>query len=803
MKFADFFKQATRLPNGLPPFPFQERLASQPWPNLLDVPTGMGKTAAVVLAWVWKRRILKDPATPRRLVWCLPMRVLVEQVQREIVCWLENLDLAGDPDEGKVSVHVLMGGADDLKSWAQHPEEDAIVIGTQDMLLSRALMRGYGMSRYQWPVHFALLHNDALWVLDEVQLMGAGLATTAQLEAFRRAFGSARDSRTLWVSATLNRDWLGTVDMRPHLTDLQCETLTDEECNLPQVTQRINAKKSLESTRSRLALNTIKNYIAELAQEILAVHLPNTTTLVILNRVDRAQQLYRQIANSLKKNAGDDAAPGILLLHARFRPAERRGIETRLHETPPKAGRIVVATQAIEAGVDITSRTLFTELAPWSSMVQRFGRCNRYGEANESADARVFWIDVASDGDLSAPYDGDELDSARVKLMNSDSAAAADLPKADEAAPLWPVIRRRDFLDLFNTDPDLSGFDVDISDYIRDADKPPLAVFWRDFERDPGHTQPPPSREELCPISITQAQELKKQDKWSWDSLASRWIKFASPLRPGITLLLRASDGGYDPKLGFTTKSRKPVVPIPPIDQPSIESYSEDWRSTAQHPVELAHHLADVANTAHALCERLDESSPAIVRAAAWHDVGKAHWVFQTTLTACEEMARRKDGLWAKSTCLPGQHTRPYFRHELASMLAWLETHGAESNANLVAYLIAAHHGKVRMSLRAMPDEQEAPDGRRYARGIWENDILPAFTFAKERLPATALRLEIMELGEGAQGPSWTTRTHLLLEEHGPFRLAWMESLVRIADWRASQNAPQADGVTNYTGDQP
>jgi CRISPR-associated endonuclease/helicase Cas3 len=92
-------------------------------------------------------------------------------------------------------------------TWADCPEEDAILIGTQDMLLSRALMRGYGMSRYQWPVHFAWLHNDALWVFDEVQLMGPGLKTSAQLEAFRRKIGSSSRSRSLWVSATLKRDW--------------------------------------------------------------------------------------------------------------------------------------------------------------------------------------------------------------------------------------------------------------------------------------------------------------------------------------------------------------------------------------------------------------------------------------------------------------------------------------------------------------------------------------------------------------------------------------------------------------------
>jgi CRISPR-associated endonuclease/helicase Cas3 len=65
------------------------------------------------------------------------------------------------------------------------------------MLLSRALMRGYGMSRFGWPIDFGLLHTDALWVFDEVQLMSAGLTTSAQLDAFRRvrSGGAARHWR--------------------------------------------------------------------------------------------------------------------------------------------------------------------------------------------------------------------------------------------------------------------------------------------------------------------------------------------------------------------------------------------------------------------------------------------------------------------------------------------------------------------------------------------------------------------------------------------------------------------------------
>jgi CRISPR-associated endonuclease/helicase Cas3 len=72
-------------------------------------------------------------------------------------------------------------GGEDASDWDTNPEHDAVIIGRQDMLLSRAMNRGFGMSRYRWPVHFGLLNNDCLWVLDETQLMGVGLTTSAQL----------------------------------------------------------------------------------------------------------------------------------------------------------------------------------------------------------------------------------------------------------------------------------------------------------------------------------------------------------------------------------------------------------------------------------------------------------------------------------------------------------------------------------------------------------------------------------------------------------------------------------------------
>lgn len=781
MKFKDFFQKATSLPGE--PYPYQSRLAGEPWPELLNVPTGMGKTAAVTLAWVYKRGIKHDPDTPRRLIWCLPMRVLVEQTQSSIETWLANLGLLGEAGEqGKISVHVLMGGSEAIQKaqWAEHPENDMIIIGTQDMLLSRALMRGYGMSRYQWPIHFALLHNDALWVFDEVQLMGAGIATSTQLEAFRRTFTTSPGSRSLWLSATLNPDWLATVDLKPHVPAFSDLNIGDMDRQ--QAGDRIDARKTVEKaafTLDKSAGNKkgLDDYLNTLCDAVLERHNATAQTLVIVNRVERAQGLFRLIRE--RRPESND-----LLIHARFRAEERENKNRCLMEEFD-ADRIIVATQAIEAGVDISSRVLFTELAPWSSLVQRFGRCNRYGEYNARGGADIIWIDIEEDADL-LPYKDEELNNARDKVSCVSSASPGELPPTDNQRPLTSVLRRKDLLELFNTEPDLSGYDIDVSDYIRDSGLPGLQVFWREFD-DPNQaqTQSAPDRRELCPISMGQARELHKHGTWRWDSLAERWTKLDRQPRPGMTLLLRAQDGGYDPQIGFDLgRDKSPVEVIAPEIEATQEVYNEDWRSQQPIAVKLPDHLAHVAEQARQLCEAVDESEKqdTVIRVGRWHDLGKAHIVFDATMHGCDQAP---EGYLAKSPCR-GRHGRKYFRHELASMLAWLEQHDGEDDADLIAYLILAHHGKIRMSLRAMPQEEAGEDILRFARGIWEGDTLPALDFDGEHSDETKLRLALMELGEGEQGRSWTERVQTLLSEHGPFRLAWLETLVRLADWRAS-----------------
>ena len=232
MKFQDFFYLAT----GSAPYPYQVRLAEgSSFPTLLKAPTGSGKTEAAVLAWLWRWQEHAEESirrkTPRRLVYCLPMRTLVEQTVGRVEGWISNLGL-----ESQVGVVALMGG-EPRTQWYLHPEKPFIVVGTQDMLLSRALNRGYGSSPSMWPVEYGLLNNDSLWIMDEVQLMANGLPTSTQLAGLRQKLQTFGPTGSLWMSATVQPGWLATID-HPAPLDSQVSGLDQDDLANPGLGKR-------------------------------------------------------------------------------------------------------------------------------------------------------------------------------------------------------------------------------------------------------------------------------------------------------------------------------------------------------------------------------------------------------------------------------------------------------------------------------------------------------------------------------------------------------------------------------------
>src|SRR5262249_55402984 len=144
---------------------------------------------------------------------------------------------------------------------------------------------------------------------------------------------------------------------------------------------------------------------------------------------------------------------------------ERERLMNAVTEHP--SNRIVVSTQVVEAGIDLNASVMITEAAPWPSLVQRAGRCNRTGRVR---DAELWWIPPKNP----APYPQADIDATVAELRSLDEQVRTGEDLLERRVFFTEeqvaVLRRPDFIALFDTSPDLGGNDVDVAQYVRDAE---------------------------------------------------------------------------------------------------------------------------------------------------------------------------------------------------------------------------------------------------------------------------------------------------------------------------------------------
>lgn len=709
MQYTDWFK----ILSGFAPHPWQTKLAAKAAATnrLIRIPTGMGKTLGVIGAWLWHRAKNNKPDWPRRLVWCLPMRVLVEQTEAEAKSALENFALLWKPEEehtGKVGLHILMGGAD-AGDWALYPEENAVLIGTQDMLLSRAMNRGYASPRARWPMEFGLLNQDCLWVMDEVQLMDVGLATSAQLQAFRDSQAAkcenVRPCKTWWMSATLQNEWL----KKSPDTKLIAEEAESGEIRIPG-----EERSGLlwDGVARQLRVESLQNtkQLAEIVAKEHAAISPDESrlTLVVLNTVNRALEMAKELR---RLKASED----IRLIHSRFRPQERKTWTDFLNRAACESckDRIIVSTQVIEAGVDISARLLITELAPWPSLVQRFGRSARWG-----GNASVIVADLNLPEKKTAPYQYSELQAAKTALeLLADASPAAledfEAEHKEQLAALYPyepthLIVESELNELFDTTPDLSGADIDISRFIRSGQERDCQIFWEDVKEgvEPLETIRP-TRDALCSAPFLDVREWlfpknkpnSKKRAWVWDWLDGKWrVAKTTDIWPGQTVLVASAFGGYDPESGWSKESKASVEPVgqPEASRDITADDAQDQEALSENNwCTIATHGARVGARAEEIIASMAPDFKAIFNLAGrLHDIGKAHPAFQACLTEDnhrKDWAKAPNNVWKKGRALYSLSNdmggrRAGFRHELAGALALfgvLKRHAPEHPALL------------------------------------------------------------------------------------------------------------------------
>ncbi|MBX3212576.1 MAG: type I-U CRISPR-associated helicase/endonuclease Cas3 [Labilithrix sp.] len=391
----DRLRRALGLPDDATPFPWQQRLLAHllrgELPRALDIPTGLGKTSVMAI-WLVARSL--GAPVPCRLVYVVDRRAVVDQATtvalelRELVDDMSVLK-EGLGLSGSLPISTLRGQHLDNRQWLEDPSRPAIVIGTVDMIGSRLLFEGYGVSWKMRPYHAGFLGADSLLVLDEAHLVPPfERLLEAIASAAERGLGPAPDVRA-WIPPLRLLSLSATGQ-----SGNTALSLTEADGLHPVVKQRIHADKALD-VRPAVPKGELAVRLAEEAH--LLAHAAATPTRIVIfcDTRDDATKVERHLRKLFGK-----AQPELELFVGGRRAHERELLAGWLESRgflagggPPAKTALLVATSAAEVGVDLDTDAAVADVVAWERMVQRLGRVNRRGDTA----ARVVLVPVAGD----------------------------------------------------------------------------------------------------------------------------------------------------------------------------------------------------------------------------------------------------------------------------------------------------------------------------------------------------------------------------------------------------------------------
>ena len=232
---------------------------------------------------------------------------------------------------------------------------------------------------------------------------------------------------------------------------------------------------------------------------------------------------------------------------------------------------------------------------------------------------------------------------------------------------------------------------------------------------------------------------------------------------------------------------------LPGAAEPDLFADDDDLLSAIGGEVTLERHSVSVERTLEKLAGRClaGEFLDPLRHAAYWHDVGKLDDRFQLVLRQGDEIASGLGEPLAKSAFVPASPARRKairtaaglpkgFRHEMLS-LQLAERHAAppipEQDTDLFLHLVASHHGHARPFAPVVPDpEPPAISGRHDDIGITMSAAERAESVPPHRL------------GSGVTDRFWR-----LTRQYGWWGLAYLEAILRLADWYGSEYVTNED----------
>jgi len=843
------FDQAFAALTGTPPFPWQRALyelfIAGKIPKACNLPTGLGKTS--VLA-IWLIALTAHPEKmPRRLVYVVNRRTVVDQTTDEItsirarltgeygpphiVLWQLRKKLQSTLDAfspSPLAISTLRGQFADNREWSTDPSLPAIICGTVDMIGSRLLFSGYGVGFKGKPLHAGFLGQDVLLVHDEAHLEPAFQELLIAIEKEQVRCSEFGKFRVMELTATSRGD--GDVFK-----------LTPEDGLNPTVRERIRAKKTINLRENK----DEKKLAEEIADAALELKETKAAILVFVRKVDDVDKItkklpkgsFEQLTGTIRGKERDALIEKPIF--KRFLPNAEKKDETVY----------LVCTSAGEVGVNISADHLVCDLSTFESMAQRFGRVNRFGKSTDTQIRVVYPATFGKDGTIEPIDERRQKTLALLQQLDGDGSpmALGDLPADARLAAFAPppiILPTSDILfdawalttirDKLPGRPPVEPYLHGISSW----EPPETYIAWREevgaitddllkqyTPTDLLEDYPLKPHELLRDNSARVFDRLKKLKTkpetpvWIVSDRDSVDVSTLGKIQEGdkealyhVTLLLPPEAGGLSPQgmldptsdeatdvadEWYADKERKvklrirewgddvepptgmrrsrPIIDVKPDTEEEDGEVKRYWhwfevarasaegKATANEPYELQPHLDDARDVATGIVDRLKLAEPlrtAVIVAAMYHDLGKDRTLWQRSignLDPSKTYAKSGGNMWMRE--FTG------YRHEYGSLRDVITREEfAKLDAemqDLTLHLIAAHHGRARPHFSA--DE--------------------AFEVEPKPTDAATLASDILR------------RFARLQRKYGRWGLAYLESLVRAADIKSSQQSEKGGGA--------
>jgi|ECHvirMinimDraft_2_1075157.scaffolds.fasta_scaffold00013_29 CRISPR-associated endonuclease/helicase Cas3 len=335
---------------------------------LISAPTGYGKTALTFSHSLYQLR------HGFKLLAVYPLRTLIENQLGKLSSFLGSYNL-----EGSVSARFM---GNPSSPYLIHP----ITLTTLDTLSLTCLGispedmgnvfrdtsdSGVNSSLGHYMFSWASVYTSSM-ILDEVHLL----------------YDSAKSLSFLWFLLEISRNFGNRVTLMSATIPSTFSKLLTSNTNFkmkyvefkPEDDQQFyNSRKQKDYEIETLPLKDDKKF------EVIMSKLRESNfhkALIIFNTVSEAVQFYNMLGGRNK-----------VLIHSRFTSEDRKAksqLVEKISEEKSEDKWVIVGTQAVEAGLDMSSDLLITDLAPANSLVQRFGRFLRGGEEKGRA---VVWYD--------------------------------------------------------------------------------------------------------------------------------------------------------------------------------------------------------------------------------------------------------------------------------------------------------------------------------------------------------------------------------------------------------------------------